>query len=129
VRLLLDTHVLLWAATDPAQLSPLARDAIEDGENDVFVSVVTGWEIAIKQSLGKLDLPESAERWLPDVLKRSGFDVAEVGMGSALRVRSLPWHHRDPFDRLLIAQALEESLTIVTRDDDIATYGASIVRA
>lgn len=129
MRLLLDTHVVLWAATNPAQLSAPARDAIEDGENEVFVSVVTGWEIAIKQSLGKLDLPESAERWLPEVLKRSGFEVAEVDMGSVLRVRSLPWHHRDPFDRLLIAQALEGSFTIATRDDVIATYGASIVRA
>ena len=129
MKLLLDTHVVLWAATNPALLSAEARDAIEDGENEVFVSVVTGWEIAIKQSLGKLELPESAERWLPEVLRRSGFEVAQVELGSALRVRALPWHHRDPFDRLLIAQALEDSFTVATRDDIFATYGAAVVRA
>jgi PIN domain nuclease of toxin-antitoxin system len=129
VKLLLDTHALLWAATDPAALSPEARAAVEDGENEAFVSVVTGWEIAIKQSLGKLELAEPAESWLPEVLRRTGFDVAEVDLTAALRVRALPWHHRDPFDRLLIAQALESAFTIVTRDEAFAKYGVSILSA
>lgn len=94
-----------------------------------MVSIVTAWEIAIKQSLGKLDLPKPAERWLPEVLRRTGFDVAEISLAAALRVRALPWHHRDPFDRLLIAHALEEGCTIVTYDDAFAAYGVPLLLA
>lgn len=129
MRLLLDTHVVLWAATDPDRLEPAARDAIEDGANDVLVSVVTGWEIAIKQSLGKLDLPRPAEQWLPEVLRRTGFEVADLELAAALRVRGLPWHHRDPFDRLLVAHAFEEGCTFVTRDDAFAPYGIPLLQA
>jgi PIN domain nuclease of toxin-antitoxin system len=129
VKLLLDTHVLLWAATSPDELAPETRDLIEDGSQDVLVSVVSAWEIAIKQSLGKLDLPGGAEQWLPEVLRRSGFELAEVGLAAALKVRALPWHHRDPFDRLLLAQAMEEGYTFVTRDDLLVAYGVPILRA
>jgi PIN domain nuclease of toxin-antitoxin system len=129
MRLILDTHMLLWAASEVDRISAEARAAIEDGSNDVFVSVVTGWEIAIKQSLGKLELPSAAEHWLPDVLRRTGFDVADVGLGAALRVRGLPWHHRDPFDRLLIAQSLEDGYTVVTHDDAFRAYGVSVLGA
>lgn len=129
MKLLLDTHVVLWSATDPARLTQGARAAIEDGSNDVLVSIVTAWEIAIKQSLGKLELARPAEQWLPDVVKRSGMEVAELALPAALRVRGLAWHHRDPFDRLLIAQALEHAYTIVTHDDVFATYGVPVLRA
>jgi PIN domain nuclease of toxin-antitoxin system len=129
MKLLLDTHVLLWAATIPDELGKEAREMIEDGTQDVLVSVVTAWEIAIKQSLGKLELPSAAEQWLPGVLRRSGFDLAEVGLAAALKVRALPWHHRDPFDRLLVAQALEDGYTLVTRDEVLAAYGVHILKA
>ena len=129
MKLLLDTHVLLWAASEPNQLAAAARDALEDGSNGVFVSIVSAWEIAIKQSLGKLELPKPAEQWLPDVLRRSSFELAEVGLLAALRVRGLPWHHRDPFDRLLIAQAVEDGYTVVTRDSALDAYGIPILRA
>lgn len=129
MKLLLDTHVLLWAASEPDQLTAAARDGLEDGTNEVFVSVVSGWEIAIKQSLGKLELPKPAEQWLPDVLRRSNFELAEVGLAAALRVRALPWHHRDPFDRLLLAQAAEDGYTVVTRDSALDAYGIPILRA
>lgn len=129
MKLLLDTHVLLWAASEPDQLSPTAREGLEDGTNDVFVSVVSAWEIAIKQSLRKLELPKPAEQWLPDVLRRSSFELAEVGLAAALRVRALPWHHRDPFDRLLLAQAAEDGYTLVTRDSALDAYGVPILRA
>lgn len=98
MKLLLDTHALLWATTALDQLVPEARAALEDGTHDVLVSIVSAWEIAIKQSIGKLDLARPAERWLPDVLKRTGFEVAELSLSAALRVRALAWHHRDPFD-------------------------------
>jgi PIN domain nuclease of toxin-antitoxin system len=129
VRLLLDTHVLLWAATDPEALSPEARTAIEDGAHEALVSIVTAWEIGIKQSLGKLELPRPAEWWLPEVLRRSGFEVAPIDLAAALRVRALPWHHRDPFDRLLVAQALESGYTLVSRDEALGAYGVPLLRA
>jgi PIN domain nuclease of toxin-antitoxin system len=129
MRLLLDTHVLLWAASAPEQLTGQARDALEDGANEVSVSVVSAWEIAIKQSLGKLELPKPAEQWLPEVLRRTGFELAEVGLAAALRVRALPWHHRDPFDRLLIAQAIEDGYTVVTRDGALDAYGVPLLKA
>lgn len=128
MKLLLDTHVLLWSATSPDRLSPEVRATIEAGTTEVLVSIVTAWEIAIKQSLGKLDLARPAEQWVPEVLQRSGFEVAELGLAAALRVRALAWHHRDPFDRLLVAQALEEGLTIVTHDDAFAPYGVPLLR-
>jgi PIN domain nuclease of toxin-antitoxin system len=129
VKLLLDTHVLLWAATEPERIAPRARSVIEDGENDVFASVVTAWEIAIKQSLGKLDLPEPAESWLPAVLRATGIAVVELGLTAALRVRDLPFHHRDPFDRLLVAQALDGGFTLVSHDAELDAYGAAVIRA
>jgi len=129
MKLLLDTHVLLWSATDPDRLAPAARAALEDGTHDTFVSIVSAWEIALKQSIGKLDLAKPAEQWLPEVLKRTGFEVAELGLPAALRVRGLAWHHRDPFDRLLIAQALEEGYTIVSRDAAFDAYGVALLRA
>jgi PIN domain nuclease of toxin-antitoxin system len=125
----LDTHVVLRALNDPDRLEADARAALEDGANDVLVSVVTGWEIAIKQSLGKLDLPSPAEQWLPKELRRAGFEVAELGLAAALRVRGLAWHHRDPFDRLLVAHALEDGYTIVTVDDAFSPYGVPVLRA
>jgi PIN domain nuclease of toxin-antitoxin system len=87
------------------------------------------WEIAIKQALGKLELARPAERWLPDVLKRTGYEVAELGLSAALRVRELPWQHRDPFDRLLIAQALDQGYTLVSHDPAFDAYGVALLRA
>lgn len=129
MRLLLDTHVVLWSASAPERVADAARAAIEDGANEVYVSVVTAWEIAIKQSLGKLDLPRPAEQWLPEVLRRSGFEVGEVSLSAALLARALPWHHRDAFDRLLVAHALDAGLTIVTHDAAFAAYGVPVLAA
>ena len=129
MKLLADTHVVLWSATDAQRLAASARAAIEDGANELCVSIVTAWEISVKQSLGKLELPAPAEQWLPEVLRRTGFEVAEIGLAAALRVRALPWHHRDPFDRLLIAHALEDGYTIITHDETLAMYGVPILRA
>lgn len=129
MKLLLDTQVLLWAVSEPEQLAVAARDGLEDGTNDIFVSVVSAWEIAIKQSLGRLELAKPAEQWLREVLRRTGFELAEVGLAAALRVRALPWHHRDPFDRLLVAQAAEDGYTIVTRDSALDAYGIAVLEA
>jgi len=121
---------LLWSGSKLEGRSRVLRRArLEDGTNDVYVSVVSAWEISIKQSLGKLELAKPAEQWLTDVLRRSNFGLAEVGLAAALRVRALPWHHRDPFDRLLLAQAAEDGYTVVTRNSALDAYGIPILGA
>ena len=117
--LLVDTNVIVWLLLgDRSRVSETARDALEDERNSVAVSAATVWEIAIKRSLGKLTIED---RWAR-ALTGLGFDALPVTAIHAEAVESLPWHHRDPFDRLLIAQARHERLTLVTRDPDIRRY-------
>jgi PIN domain nuclease of toxin-antitoxin system len=118
MTLLLDTCALLWWLDDPDRLSAEAREAIRDGRNAVYVSAASAWEIAIKTALGKLDAPDD----LGGALAANRFLHLPVTIPHALAVRTLPDHHRDPFDRLLIAQALHEGLRLVSRDSDIAKY-------
>jgi len=125
VRLLLDTHVLLWALTDDPSLSAAARAAIVDGRNRVVVSAVSAWEITIKRSLGKLRAPAD----LAKEVAAHRFTPLAVSLEHALAVGALPDLHRDPFDRLLVAQAGVEDLTIVTRDRAIARYDVDVLGA
>jgi PIN domain nuclease of toxin-antitoxin system len=125
VRLLLDTHALLWALGLPDELRLEARRAIEDARNDVFVSAASAWEIAIKRALGRLEAPDD----LGDAIEAVGFAELPITIGHALAVERLVRHHRDPFDRMLIAQALVEGLTIVTRDARFEPYGVPILLA
>jgi PIN domain nuclease of toxin-antitoxin system len=118
VSLLLDTHVLLWALADAPDLTDPERDAITDPRHPVFVSAVSAWEITIKKALGKLRAPDD----LVDQLERRRFTALDVTVEHAVAVGDLPDHHRDPFDRLLIAQARVERLTLVTRDPSIGRY-------
>jgi PIN domain nuclease of toxin-antitoxin system len=129
MKLLVDTNVLLWLANDPSRIANATLKTMRDGANELLVSVISAWEIAIKQSIGKLELPAPAEEWLPEMLERSGLRAVEPGLAAALRVRSLAWHHRDPFDRLLIAHAVEDGYTIVTRDRAFAAYGVPVLPA
>jgi PIN domain nuclease of toxin-antitoxin system len=128
VRLLLDTHVLLWSLLAPERISGEVSGLIVDPANDVYVSAVSAWEIAIKQSIGKLDLPGPALGWLPDACVQAQLDWIEVSALDALRVGALPWHHRDPFDRLLIAQTAR-GLVLVTHDRALRSYGVPILVA
>jgi PIN domain nuclease of toxin-antitoxin system len=118
MTLLLDTHVLLWWLDDPGRLSKAARRAIRDGTNPVYVSAAVAWEIAIKKALGKLDAPDDLE----DILEANRFRPLPITIPHAIALRSLPDHHRDPFDRILIAQALHEGFRLVSRDAEIAKY-------
>jgi PIN domain nuclease of toxin-antitoxin system len=124
MKLLLDTHVLLWWLKDPALLSDGARNAIEDGENLVYVSAAVAWEIGIKRALGKLQAGD-----LEEALKENQFLALPVTISHALAVEKLPNHHRDPFDRMLVAQAEQEGLTLVSRDADIQRYPVSHLAA
>jgi PIN domain nuclease of toxin-antitoxin system len=124
VRLLLDTHILLWALADPLSLSERARDAVTDAANDVYVSSLSLWEIAIKARLGKLsaDVQEVHAAALV-----TGFRPLPFTLEHAIAIAGLPEHHRDPFDRGLIAQAQVEPLFLLTHDGVLAAYGADIL--
>ena len=128
MRLLLDTHVVLWMLLDPDRLPARAAAAIRNPDTEVVVSAATAWELAIKESVGKLELPGPVATWLPDVCDRSGLQWLDVTPRHALRVAALPWHHRDPFDRLLAAQAADR-YTVVTRDPLFERYGVSTLWA
>jgi PIN domain nuclease of toxin-antitoxin system len=125
MTLLLDTHVLLWWLEDAPQLSRPARKAIQDGQNTVYISAAVAWEIAIKKALGKLDAPDDLE----EVMAANRFLPLPITIPHALAVQTLPDHHRDPFDRLLIAQALLEGFRLVTRDREIARYPVPRIEA
>lgn len=118
---LLDTHAFLWWCADDPRLSKRARKAIS--ERECFLSLASVWEMAIKVSLGKLKLPSRLGDYIPEQTTANGFSQLEIGFRHAIRCASLDWHHRDPFDRLLIAQALEEGLPIVSRGVFVEPYG------
>ena len=127
MRLLLDTHAFLWWVAASGGLSRKARSAVASARNECFVSVASGWEIAIKVSLGKLRIDGALDRFLPEQLAANGFQPLAIDLKHAARVATLPFHHRDPFDRLLVAQALEEDLAVVTADPVFAKYGVNRV--
>ena len=127
MRLLLDTQIFLWCLDQTASIPPLAREAIEAADNAVLVSAVVIWEIAIKTSAGRLEIPAADLGRLPRLIEAMGFDELSVLARHAAGVYALPWHHRDPLDRLMIAQAREESLTLVTVDPAIRAYDVPVL--
>ena len=122
MKLLLDTHIFLWFIMGSSTLSTHARDLIEDGANEKFLSVVSLWEIAIKYSLGKLSLSAPFDELIPQQLSLNGFELLNIKIDHATMVATLPFHHRDPFDRLLIAQAAVEKMPIVSVDAVFDAY-------
>ena len=125
MRLLLDTHVLLWWLADDPSLGEEARAGISDPGSSVFVSAATVWEISIKRALGKLEAP-------PDVVHQidlSNFEPLSMTVSHAYAAGALPRHHDDPFDRMLVAQAMAEGLTLLTRDPRINLYGVTTLVA
>lgn len=122
MRLLLDTHVWLWLQAEPERLGPEVLAALEDEANDLILSAASTWEIAIKFALGRLSLPEPPPTYIPSRMRLHGVTGMPVEHSHALAVAELPMHHRDPFDRLLIAQALVEQLTFVTVDPVVDSY-------
>jgi PIN domain nuclease of toxin-antitoxin system len=122
VNLLLDAATFLWWTTGSEHLSGEARAAIGDPTRLAFVSAVSMWEIALKHGLGKLPLPEDPSVLLPRLRAQHGFEELALGEAAALQLPKLPSVHRDPFDRMLVCQAIEHGLTIVTPDSDIRRY-------
>lgn len=127
MRLLLDTHIALWAVADDPRLSAQARSMIANLDNEVYVSVVSLWEIAIKYGLGRGDMPVSAAEAL-GYFTDAGYRLLDIRPHHAVTVERLPAHHGDPFDRLLIAQAQIEPLHLITHDVAMIQYGENIVR-
>jgi PIN domain nuclease of toxin-antitoxin system len=127
MRLLLDTNIFLRMMTDETLLSPAAKAAIADGNNEVWVSAVCAWEIAIKMAIGKIQLSDPIELFMSDGMRKAKAIELPIRVAHATRVAALAMHHHDPFDRLLLAQAQVESLTIVTSDRQFAAYGMPVI--
>lgn len=125
MNLLLDTHALIWWLDDPRMLEEAARAAIADGGNLVFVSAASAWEMRIKSATGKLHVP----RDLGEQMRRERFEELPIRIAHTEALEELPMLHRDPFDRLLVAQAKAESLVLVTKDPKILLYGGKMIRA
>lgn len=126
MRVLLDTHAFIWGFLDDPRLSLAARRAITEAP-DRYVSIASCWEMAIKVSRGKLTFAKPLDRILPEQLGLGGFQLLPVDLDDVARLATLPFHHRDPFDRMLVAQALNDELTIVSADPVFRKYGVKRV--
>jgi PIN domain nuclease of toxin-antitoxin system len=127
MRILLDTHIFLWFISGDSQLSTDVRDAIRDPDNEVYLSAISVWEAIVKYQLGKLPLPEDPETYLPK--QRNLHQIASLALdeSSVMQLAKLPPLHRDPFDRMLICQALQNGLTIATVDSAVRAYPVSVM--
>ena len=127
MTLLLDTHTLLWFLTNDSGLSARARGSIEDSANVAHVSAASLWEVAIKSALGKLKLPSPYADIFPRQLETNGFGLLPITSAHCTALLTLPFHHRDPFDRLLLAQAKTEGMALVTDDAQFGAYGVPLL--
>jgi PIN domain nuclease of toxin-antitoxin system len=126
VRFLVDTHCWLWLQASPERLAPEVLSLRESSSNDLGLSAASSWEISIKYALGKLPLPEPPSRYIPSRMASSGSSGLAVEHAHAIRVAELPPHHRDPFDRLLVAQAQIEKLVLLTADRQFESYDVKL---
>lgn len=127
MRLLLDTHVLLWWHNEPARLTETSYNAMSNLDNEIFLSVVNGWEIQIKAQLGRLTLSKPLSAILQQEQATNDFRLLPVTMDHVYALDHFPLHHRDPFDRLLMAQAHQEGLTLVTHDPKLSAYSMPLL--
>ncbi|WP_437971122.1 type II toxin-antitoxin system VapC family toxin [Sorangium sp. So ce260] len=123
MKLLVDTHVFLWFLANDPQLSPAAKSSLEEPSNELVMSVASPWEIAIKVSLGKLSIPGDTGAFLEHHMAVNDIELLDIRLRHVARVSDLPFHHRDPFDRLIIAQALVEDIPILSQDVVFDAYG------
>jgi PIN domain nuclease of toxin-antitoxin system len=128
MRLLLDTHVFIWWADDPEKLSPAALAALEDEANELLLSVASVWEMQIKIQLGKLKLSLPLKELVKNQQETNNLTVSPVELSQVLALDALPFHHKDPFDRLLIAQSIQEDLTLVTADSQFSAYSVKLLQ-
>lgn len=126
MKFLLDTHTFLWWITDDPRLSSTVRDLIGDGRNTLYWSAASSWEVSIKYALGRLPLPEIPEQFLPAELGKNRIDSLPIIDTHAFHAGLLPHHHRDPFDRMLVAQARVESLVLLSNDQQLSLYDVDV---
>lgn len=128
MRVLIDTNIFLWFIAGSDRLSDSARRTIADIENELLLSVASLWEIAIKSSLGKLELLRPFDQLIPEQLEINEIDVLPIELSHLSRIINLPLHHRDPFDRLIIAQSIVENLPIITSDAKFQQYSVQVIQ-
>ena len=121
MRLLLDTHTFLWYYSGSSELSEFARKCIDNPQNEFYISIVSLWEISIKNSIGKLDLDKPFDEFCKEIVEM-GFTILPIDIAHLIKSSTLPFHNRDPFDRILIAQAISENLDFVSRDAIVDSY-------
>ena len=127
MRILVDTQAWLWMVATPERFSPATRQLLEDPAQELLLSAASVWEIAIKAGLGRLTLPGTPETVVPEMMERSRVTALPILPTHALRVASLPHHHRDPFDRILVAQAQLEGVPVLTADSTFLAYGVEVL--
>jgi PIN domain nuclease of toxin-antitoxin system len=127
MRALLDTHTLLWWVTNDSQLSTIVKDIIGNTENTIYLSVASSWEIIIKANSGKLPLPEPAPQFIQSCLTVNRFESLAIDLAHVLQIDQLPDLHKDPFDRILIAQAQSENIPILSFDRIISQYAVQVI--
>jgi len=127
MNLLLDSHTFKWWRDEPSKLSPAAFAEISNTKNNVFLSVVTAWELQIKIALNKFTVKGGLEAAIKDEQQNNGFQILSIELSHALYIENLPLHHKDPFDRLLISQAIVENMTLVSADASFANYRVNLL--
>ncbi len=127
MKVLIDTHVFLWSIVSPTKLSSRARSTIQSGDNHVLLSAASLWEIAIKEQVGRLSLPDPPDRYLRRRIAESDIEMLSISAEHALRLFSLPLHHKDPFDRIIVAQSQEENIAVVTADAVMKHYEIEVI--
>lgn len=128
MKLLLDTHIFIWWADQPEQLSPASLSALEDEANELLLSVASVWEMQVKIQLGKLKLSLPLKELIETQQQTNNLSVSPVTLAHVLALDALPFHHKDPFDRLLIAQSIDEDLTLVSADSQFSAYSVKLLK-
>ena len=126
-RYLLDTHVFLWMAADPDKLSRRVRKIVAQKNSALHMSAASGWEIALLRRLGRINLPDAPERFVPEAMQQLQVEPIAIGFSTAIAAAGLPLIHRDPFDRIIIAEAQKGKMTVLTRDAKFAEYGIPVI--
>lgn len=126
MRYLLDTHTFLWMAADPAMLSRDVREIVARRSSRLYLSAASGWELALLAHLGRIRLPDDPQRFVPEAMRQLHVTPVPIGFATAITAAGLPLIHRDPFDRVIIAEALREKMTVLTKDEKFSSYGIPV---
>lgn len=127
MKYLLDTHTFLWMAASPDRLSQEVRKIVEQENTPLYLSAASGWEVALLKHLGRIELPDHPQRFIPEAMLKFRIDPVSIGFASAIAAACLPVIHKDPFDRIIIAEAKKENMIVLTKDSKFAEYGIQVL--